>query len=67
MKYEVPCRQGMGHGESCTEGYLCSGCAEVTRLRAVIEQAMERMLKEQHTLFEVGSFDILKMGLEGEP
>jgi hypothetical protein len=34
LEYIIPCGQTVGHGESCSEGYLCAGCAEVERLRA---------------------------------
>jgi len=32
MDYKVPCGRTTGHGESCSEGWLCSGCTEIRRL-----------------------------------
>lgn len=32
-EYKVPCGSTTGHGMYCCEGMLCSGCAEVKRLR----------------------------------
>lgn len=43
QKYKVPCGRVLGHGEYCTEGYLCGGCraveslvAENNRMRAAL-------------------------------
>lgn len=34
--YKVPCKKTMGMGDSCSEGWLCGACVEVTRLNAII-------------------------------
>jgi len=33
----IPCRTTLGHGESCTEGRLCSSCTEILELREEVK------------------------------
>lgn len=40
QKYEVPCGRVLGHGEYCTEGYLCGGCKAVEDLEEWKRQAL---------------------------
>lgn len=35
--YKVPCGNNMGHGSSCTEGYLCNACLHIEELEAELE------------------------------
>ena len=34
----VPCGQNMGHGSSCTEGYLCDSCNAILELNKQIKK-----------------------------
>lgn len=34
--YSVPCGQNMGHGSSCTDGYLCDSCERIVELEAQV-------------------------------
>ena len=36
--YKVPCGQNMGHGSSCTDGYLCDSCERITELEAKLAE-----------------------------
>ena len=43
--YKVPCGNNMGHGSSCTEGYLCNACLHIEELEAQLAEK-EKLLKE---------------------
>ena len=37
----VPCGANMGHGSSCTEGYLCDSCKRIAELQAQLKSSVE--------------------------
>ncbi len=55
---EIPCGRVMGHGESCTEGYLCDSCVRIKQLEntrrigdRVLAALTEMLLKSADRFF----------------
>ena len=38
MSYRIPCGRNTGHGEYCSDGWLCGACETVKALRAELTQ-----------------------------
>ena len=43
--YKVPCGNNMGHGSSCTEGYLCNACLHIEELEAQERKDIRKISK----------------------
>ena len=40
----VPCGANMGHGSSCTEGYLCDSCKRIAELEAQLAKRLAKYM-----------------------
>jgi hypothetical protein len=40
MSVRIPCGQTLGHGKSCSEGYLCEQCSEIEQLKAAMAELL---------------------------